>query len=87
MYLEAGTDAPSRAAREKYCGEVLPMMLVNRCSVGCIGGDWNSIINKNDATNQPASKLSSNLTGLAKSFKWSDSHRYLFPQNLDFSHY
>ena len=87
VYLEAGTDGPSRAARENYCGEVIPNLLVNRCSAGCIGGDWNSIINKNDATNNAASKMSPNLARLSKTFKWSDSFKVKVPDVSCYSHY
>ena len=69
VYLEAGTDACSRAARENYCGEIIPNLMVNRCGSGCIGGDWNSIIDKNDATNNALSKMSPNLARLCKVFK------------------
>ena len=58
IYLKAGTDSVSRAARENYCSSVLPNLLINRGSSGCCGGDWNSIICKKDATNHPESKLS-----------------------------
>ena len=81
------TDASSRAARESYCGEVLPNLLLNRCSDGCIGGDWNNIIDKKDATKNPASKLSPNLLRLSKTFDWRDSHRDIFPHAEHFSHY
>ena len=66
VYLEAGTDASSRAARENYCGEILPNLLVNRCASGCIGGDWNNVIDKKDATNYAGSKMSPNLLRLFK---------------------
>ena len=87
VYLEAGTDASSRSARESYCGEVLPSLLVNRCSSGCIGGDWNNIIDKRDATNNASSKMSPNLARLVKTFHWNDSHRTVSPNSTAFSHY
>ena len=87
VYLEAGTDAVSRAARENYCGEVIPNLLVNRCQAGCIGGDWNSIINKSEATNNTASKMSPNLARLCKTFKWSDSYKARVPNSSEYSHY
>ena len=79
VYLEAGTDAPSRADRES---QVLPNLLLNRFSVGCIGDDWNSIIDKVDATNNAASKLSPNLLRLSKAFKWIDSHKIIYPSSV-----
>ena len=53
IYLPSGTDGTSRHNRENYCAEVLPQMLVNRKTSGCIGGDFNCITNKLDATNNP----------------------------------
>ena len=87
IYLEAGTDADSRNARENYLGEVLPNLLINRCQTGCIGGDWNCIILKKDATNYPETKMSKNLSKLTKIFKWQDSHLTVNPGLTDFSHY
>ena len=87
VYLEAGTASPSRASRENYTGEILPNLLVNSCSVGVIGGDWNNITDKRDATNHASSKMSPNLSKLIKVFSWNDSHRELYPDRLDYSHY
>ena len=87
VYLEAGTDANSRAARENYCGEVIPNLMVNRCGDGCIGGDWNAIIDKSDATNNASSKMSPTLLRLCKTFKWLDSHKSFAPRTQQFSHY
>ena len=50
IYLNSGTDARSRAGREKICSEVLPNMLLNSKESGCCGGDFNCIIKKKDAT-------------------------------------
>ncbi len=86
-YLEAGTDGASKAARENYCSETLPNLLVNRSQVGCAGGDWNCIVDKKDATNYPQAKMSPSLTRLVKSFNWSDSFRSLHHFREVFSHY
>ena len=87
VYLEAGTDGISRAARENYCGEVIPNILINRCSSGCIGGDWNAIVDKSDATNNAASKFSPTLSRLCKTFNWTDSHKLAATSTQSFSHY
>ena len=87
VYLEAGTDSTSRSARENYIGEVLPKLLVNRCHIGYICGDWNCLSDVRDATHHANSKLSKNLKKLLKVFEWKDSHRVLFPNSSDFSHY
>ena len=79
VYLEAGTNSLSSAARESYCGDVLPNLLINRCSSGSIRGDWYSIIDKRDATT--ASKVSPNLSRLSNVSDWEDSHRSLHPNN------
>ena len=87
IYLKAGTDSASRASRENYCSSVLPNLLVNRSTTGVAGGDWNSIICKQDATNHPESKLSPGLKRLAKLYEWKDSHYSINPSATDFSHY
>lgn len=87
VYLEAGTDSLSRSARENYCGEVLPNLLINCGQDGLIGGDWNCILDKKDATAHPDAKMSPNLARLVKTFHWKDSLRIL-KQNVNcFSHY
>ena len=65
IYLQSGTDAKSRAAREKYCCEVLPRLLINSKDSGCLGGDFNCIVDKKDATNYPESKMSKGFRGLS----------------------
>ena len=87
VYLEAGTDSPSRSSRENYCTDILPNLLTNRCSNGCAGGDWNSIISKSDASNAPESKMSPELKRLVSLMDWKDSHRILHPFSYDYSHY
>ena len=87
VYLEAGTDSDSKKARESCLGEILPNLLINKSQSGCIGGDWNCIILKNDATNYPEAKMSTNLSKLTKVFAWKDSHLILYPKSTDFSHH
>ena len=87
VYLEAGTDGPSRSGRENYLGETIPQMLVNRCKNGVIGGDWNCIVDKKDATNFPESKMSKNLSKLMKLLNWNDSHKISTNNLSEFSHY
>ena len=87
VYLEAGTDSISRNARENYCGEIIPNLLINPCQAGVIGGDWNCIINNLDATNNPNSKKSPNLSRFVKTFQLKDSFRSLQPISRTFSHY
>ena len=87
IYLHSGTDASSRAGRENYCCEVLPMLLMNTNDTGCIGGDFNCIVDKKDATNYPESKMSRGLQRLIKLKGWQDSFRSLYPSSNSFSRY
>ena len=87
IYLHSGTDARSRANRENYCCEVLPNMLVNSRDTGCMGGDFNCIVNKMDATNYPEAKMSKRLQRLTKLKNWQDSYRTLNASALVFSRY
>ena len=87
LYLPSGTDATSRSSRENHFGEIIPQILVNRKSMGCIGGDLNCITNKQDATNNPEAKMSPSLKRLTKTFGWVDSFRSLYPAVSTFSRY
>ena len=87
LYLPSGTDGVSRSNREKYCAEIIPQILVNRQTSGCLGGDFNCITNKQDATNNPESKMSPSLARLVKAFGWVDSFRVLNPNSSSFSRY
>ena len=87
IYLHSGTDARSRAGREKYCCEVLPMLLMNSKEAGCIGGDFNCIVEKRDATNYPEAKMSKGLQRLIGLKGRQDSFRSLSPNSKSFSRY
>jgi len=54
---------------------------------GLIGGDWNCILNKEDATNYPEQKLFPSLVRLVKTFSFQDSYRILYPSRKCFSRY
>ena len=87
FYLPSGTDGATRAQRENYFGEKIPNMMVNSKPSGCIGGDFNCIISKEDATNNPETKHSPCLSRLVKAFNWSDSYRVLHHHTKAFSRY
>ena len=87
FYAHSGTDATSRARRENFCGEVVPQLLTNTKSAGCIGGDWNCIVNKIDATAHPDAKLSNSLKRVVKTFDMQDSFRLLHPRVSAYSRY
>ena len=82
FYGHSGTDARSRASREQFCAEVVPHLLTNTKYDGCIGGDWNCILDKRDATAHPESKLSNSLKRVVKTFDMHDSFRTLILQIL-----
>ena len=87
IYGHSGTDAISRASREKFYAEVVPQLLTSRKLMGCIGGDWNSIVEKSDATVHPESKMSNCLKRVLKTFELKDSFRSLYPKTEAFSRY
>ena len=87
IYLPSGTDGVSRAKREKYCCEVLPGLLLNSKENGSLGGDFNCIVDKRDATNYPESKFSKGLERLIKLKNWQDSYRNIHPTSRTFSRY
>ena len=62
FYGHSGTDAKSRANREQFFSEVMPQLLTSSRKVGCVGGDWNCIIDKADATDHQDAKMSNSLT-------------------------
>ena len=66
FYFPSGTDDGSRSSRENHSAELIPQIMANRQMSGCVGGDFNCIINKLDATNNPESKLSPSLTRLVR---------------------
>ena len=56
FYGHSGTDAKSKSNRENFCSEVVPQLLTNTRQAGFIGGDWNCILDKADATAHPEAK-------------------------------
>ena len=87
VYLHSGTDGNSRGAREQYCSETIPQLLVNCKDSGLCGGDLNCIINSQDCTNNPESKKSPSLARLVRTFSQVDSYRTLHPNGQAFSRY
>ena len=87
LYLPSGSDGQSRAKREHYLSEVVPQLLINHKQIGAIGGDFNCISKKEDATYIPESKISPSMKRLEKVFHWKDSFRELHPLRKTFSRY
>ena len=74
IYFHSGTDNISRAGREKLCSEVLPNLLINSKANGYIGGNFNCIIDKHDATHHPNQKMSHSLSCLVSNKSWKDCY-------------
>ena len=66
---------------------MIPQLLTNRKQLGCIGGDWNCITEKIDATANPEAKISNVLKRVTKAFGMSDSFRTIHPKDKTFSRY
>ena len=87
VYLPSGNDPSIKNKREEYIGKIIPQLLVNQKDDGVIGGDWNCIVRKDDATNNQSSKMSACLKRVMKNYKWTDSFRNLHPTQKIFSRY
>ena len=87
VYLHSGTDNVSRGARENFCSETIPQLLVNHKENGLWGGDLNCITKHLDCTNNPASKMSPCLSRLLQTFSHSDCFRDLYPDKAAFSRF
>ena len=87
VYLHSGSDQVMKNGRENYAAEVIPQILINSKEYGCVGGDWNCIIDNNDTTKNAAQKQSKCLKRLVKNFSWVDSFRQLHLNSQQFSRY
>ena len=66
---------------------MLPQLLTNTRNTGCIGGDWNCILDKSDATSHPEAKISNSLKRVVRTFDMYDSFRTLHPKIKAYSRY
>ena len=87
IYFHSGTDSKSKTEREHLSSEILPNLLINAKDNGYIGGDWNCITDKKDATHHPEQKISRNLDRLRLNKNWKDSYRTLNPSSLEYSRF
>ena len=87
IYAHSGTNGVARANRENFCSEIIPSLLINCKPSGCLGGDFNMIIDSKDATTHPSAKMSPSFKKLVQVFKWKDSYRSLHPSAEQFSRY
>ena len=87
VYLPCGNEPGMRNLREDYISLIIPQLLVNKKDFGCIGGDWNCITEKQDATKNQTQKWSASLKRAIKTFEWTDSYRQLYRNDSVFSRY
>ena len=84
VYLPCGNEPVMRNLRENYISLIIPQLLINKKDLGCIGGDWNCIADKIDATKNQAQKVSASLKRAIKTFEWTDSYRNLYKNGGSF---
>ena len=87
VYMHSGNDPIMKNGRENYAAEIIPQILINAKDCGCVGGDWNAIIDNRDATKNVNQKQSKCLKRLVNNFSWVDSFRHLYPNTQQFSRY
>ena len=87
VYLPSGNEPVKKNSRKNYVAETLPQILVDAQDNGCIGGDWNCVVEAKDATRNLNSKKSNGLLRLIKNFSWKDSFRIQHPTAKQFSRY
>ena len=61
VYLPSGNEPVKKNSRKNYVAETLPQILVDAQDNGCIGGDWNCVVEAKDATRNLNSKKSNGL--------------------------
>ena len=61
LYLHSGQDFEAKNARENYISTTLPNYLLKAQKMGCLGGDFNCLDRKDDATHLAETKISTNL--------------------------
>ena len=86
VYPISGTDQDSKTEREAMIDNI-PNLLMYKKKNGVIGGDFNCITDKKDATNNPDQKMSECLKKLIKLYGLKDVYRQLYPHSKQFSRY
>ena len=86
VYLQSGNSQFARNQREEFSGKILPNILLNSKKKGICGGDWNSIIQQEDCSHLPETKMSPSLKRLVALHKWKDCFRTLHPKEKVYSH-
>ena len=59
--IPSGNEPVKKNSRKNYVAETLPQILVDAQDNGCIGGDWNCVVEAKDATRNLNSKKSNGL--------------------------
>ena len=80
VYLPSGNDPLIRNSRENYAAEIIPQILINSKDMGCIGGDWNSIVENRDATKDASNQNLSNILSITF-LKWTVLENYTLSLN------
>ena len=86
VYPISGTDQDSKNVRESMIDNI-PNLLMYKKKNGIIGGDFNCITEKKDATNNPDQKMSECLKKLIRLYGLKDAFRQLYPHSKQFSRY
>ena len=86
VYPISGTDQESKTEREAMIDNI-PNLLMYKNKNGVIGGDFNCITEKKDATNNPDQKMSECLKKLIKLYGLKDAYRQLYPHSKQYSRY
>ena len=87
VYMPSGSDPIMKNSRENYSAETIPQLLLNCKEFGCVGGDWNCVIDNKDVTKNAAQKQSKCLKRLVTNFSWVDSFKHLHPKAQQYSRY
>ena len=86
IYLPSGTDQKSKIERESMIDN-LPNLLLYKKENGIMGGDFNSITDKQDSLLHPEQKMSKCFRKIIKLYNPCDSFRQLYPNEEQFSRY
>ena len=87
LYLHSGQVLEAKNARETFISTTLPNYLLKAQKMGCLGGDFNCLDRREDATHLAETKISANLQKLTKIKKLTDTFRLLHPNVRSYSHF
>ena len=87
LYLPSGQETEAKHARENYISTVIPNYLLNSQKMGIMGGDFNCLDRKEDASHLAENKISQNLQNLTRIKKLKDTFRQMHPSSRSYSHF